>query len=308
MSSLARPDAFDWTLVRSFLLVLEAGSLTAAARRHGLHQPTLSRHVAELEAQLGAPLFERTGRGVRATPVALAMADAARQMRSASQAVAHAVAAQRESLTGTVRLATSEVAAAYLLPEVLVALQQAEPGIQVELVVSNSLSNLLAREADIAVRMLRPSQSSLVARQLAELPIVPCAHRDYLARHGTPRVPEELPRHRLIGFDQDETILRGFARMGLPLGREAFALRCDNQLAASALLAAGAGIGFAARYVLPLLPGVVPLLPQLAIPPMPCWLAVHRELRGSALVRRVWEHLADGIPRVLAAREAATLA
>ena len=305
MTDPTRPDAFDWTLVRSFLLVLEAGSLTAAARRHGLHQPTLSRHVAELEAQLGAALFERTGRGVRPTPVAQAMADAARQMRSASQALAQAVVARRDSLVGTVRVATSEVAAVYLLPEVLASLQQAEPGIQVELVVSNALSNLLAREADIAVRMLRPAQATLVGRRLAELPIVPCAHRDYLARAGTPLTPEELPRHRLIGFDQDDTILRGFARMGLPLPREAFALRCDNQIAATALLAAGAGIGFAARYVLPLLPGVVPILPQLAIPPMPCWLAVHRELRGSALVRRVWEHLAEGIPRVLAARAAA---
>jgi DNA-binding transcriptional LysR family regulator len=60
-------DRFDWSLVRSFLAVLDAGSVTAAAKQLGATQPTLSRHVAELEAELGAPLFERTGRGVTPT-------------------------------------------------------------------------------------------------------------------------------------------------------------------------------------------------------------------------------------------------
>ena len=292
-------QAFDWALVRSFLAVLDAGSLMGAARRLGAQQPTLSRHIAELEAQLGAPLFERTGRGVTPTAAALAIADAARQMESGADQLAMQLAGRRDATSGSVRITTSQVAASYLMPSVLVALQQSEPGIQVELVASNQLSNLLRREADIALRMVRPAQISLVARKLAELPIVAAAHQSYLQRQGTPRKMQDLLQHRLIGYDRDETIERGFARLGLVLPRQAFALRTDDQVAYGRLVASGAGIGFVAQYNLAHWPGVVPLLPMLQIPPLPCWLAVHREIRGSKVVRRVYDFLAEAVPREL---------
>jgi DNA-binding transcriptional LysR family regulator len=291
---------FDWALVRSFLAVLDAGSLMGAARRVGARQPTLSRHVAELEAQLGTPLFERTGRGVTPTAAALAIADAARQMQHGADTLARALQRTRDATGGSVRLTTSQVAATWLLPPVLAELQRAEPGIAVALVASNELSNLLRREADIAVRMVRPVQASLVARKIAELPIVAAAHTSYLARFGTPRRPADLLRHRLIGYDRDDTIVRGFARLGLPLERETFPLRTDDQVAYGRLVASGAGIGFVAAYNLASWPGVQPLLPMLAIPPLPCWLAVHREIRGNRVVRRVYDFLADAIPRELA--------
>ncbi len=293
---------FDWALVRSFLAVLDAGSLMGAARRIGAQQPTLSRHVAELEAQLGAPLFERTGRGVTPTAAALAIADAARQMEAGALALARGLARERSAETGTVRITTSEVAASWLLPPVIAALQAEEPGIAIELVASNQLSNLLRREADIAVRMVRPAQGSVVAKKLADFRIVAAAHRDYLARSGTPRRPEDLLQHRLVGYDRDDSILRGFAHSGLSLAREQFALRCDDQVAYGLLVACGAGIGFVAEYTLRHWPGVVALLPQLVIPTLPCWLAVHREIRSNRLVRRVYDFLAEAIPRELAAR------
>jgi DNA-binding transcriptional LysR family regulator len=291
---------FDWTLVRSFLAVLDAGSVMGAARRLGARQPTLSRHVAELEAQLGAPLFERTGRGVTPTEAARAIADAARQMQAGADALACQLAGTRDAASGSVRITTSQVAAAWLLPPVLAALRQAEPGIEVELVASNQLTNLLRREADIAVRMVRPTQGSLLARKLADIPIGAAAHADYLARAGTPRRPQDLLQHRLIGYDRDDTIVRGFAQLGLVLPREAFALRTDDQVAYGQLIAAGAGIGFVALYNIRCWPGVQRLLPTLPIPPLPCWLAVHREIRGSKVVRRVFDFLAEAVPRELA--------
>jgi DNA-binding transcriptional LysR family regulator len=199
-------------------------------------------------------------------------------------------------------ITTSTVAASYLLPPVLAALQQAEPGIAVELVASNDLANLLRREADIAVRMVRPAQESLVAKKLADIAIVACAHKSYLKRAGTPRGPADLLNHRhtLIGYDKDTLILRAAAQAGLPLTREHFALRTDDQLAYGRLIAAGAGIGFVADYNLRHWPGVVPVLPGLPIAPLPCWLAVHREIRGSGVVRRVYDFLAEAIPRELA--------
>ena len=292
-------SSFDWALVKSFLAVLEAGSLMGAARTLGAQQPTLSRHIAELEAQLGTPLFERTGRGVLPTAAALAMADAARQMQQGAEQLGRTLLRQRDATTGSVRISTSEVAAVWLLPQVLAALHQAEPGIQIELVASNGMSNLLRREADIAVRMLRPAQASLVARKLGDVAIIAAAHESYLARAGTPRKPEDLAQHTLVGYDRDDTVLRGFAALGLPLARGQFALRTDSQVAYGRLVAAGAGIGFVAAYNIAAWPGVRRLLPMLKIPPLPCWLAVHREIRANRVVRRVYDFLAAALPPVL---------
>jgi DNA-binding transcriptional LysR family regulator len=292
---------FDWALVRSFLAVLEAGSLMSAARKLQAQQPTLSRHVAELERQLGAPLFERTGRGVTPTAAAHAIADAARTMQAAAEQLGRSIAGQRDATTGSVRVAASQVAATWLLPPVLAALQRAEPGISIELVASNRLENLLRREADIAVRMVRPAQSSLVARKLADVEAGAYAHRDYLARAGTPRRPQDLLAHRLIGYDRDESLIRSFARAGIVVERAQFALRCDDQVACGHLVAAGAGIGFMSRYSARRLAGLERVLPRVTIPPLPCWLAVHREIRASKVVRKVYDFLADAIPRELAA-------
>jgi len=288
-------NAFDWGLVRSFVAVLDAGSLMGAARHLGAQQPTLSRHIAELEAQLGTALFERSGRGMVPTAAALALADAARATSEGAEAFTGAVAGRRAATTGTVRITTSQVAASYLLPTVLAELQRTEPGIQIELVVSNAVTNLLRREADIAVRMVRPGQGSLVARKLGDIAIVACAHRRYLRRHGTPQSPQELLRHRLIGYDRDDTILRGFQRQGVRLAAGHFAFRTDDHIAYGQLVAAGAGIGFVAAYNLPFWDGVIPVLPALRIPSLPCWLAVHREIRGNAIVRRVYDFLADAV-------------
>ena len=186
---------FDWGLVRSFLAVLDAGSVSAAAKRGGMQQPTLSRHVAELEAQLGAPLFERTGRGVVATGAALAIVDAARRMEDAALAVARGLATARSATRGVVRVTTSQVAATWLLPAALARLQRAHPEIELELVASNELTNLLRREADIAVRMVRPAQQSLVARKLGEIAIVAAAHRSYLAKAPPLRSVADLAAH-----------------------------------------------------------------------------------------------------------------
>lgn len=297
------PASFDWQLVRSFLAVLEAGSFTGAARSTGAHQPTLTRHVAELEAQLGTPLFERTGRGVVPTGAAMAIVGAARQMQAGATALSATISGRREHLGGTVRITTSQVAAAYLLPPLLAELQAAEPSIQLELVASNRVDNLLRRDADIAVRMARPSQGSLLARRIAEIPVGAYAHRRYLEAAGVPRTPAELLSHRLIGHDTDDIIVRGFASLGMTVPRERFAIRTDDHVAYGRLLAAGAGIGFVACYNAATWPGVVRVLPGLRIPPMPCWLAVHREIRGNRSVRHVFDFLAASLPRRLAELE-----
>jgi DNA-binding transcriptional LysR family regulator len=292
-------ERFDWALVRSFLAVLDAGSVMGAARRTGAQQPTLSRHIAELEAQLGVPLFERTGRGVSPTNAALAIVAAARQMQQGADALGHTLARQRDLTTGTVRITASMVAATYLLPPVIAAFHAQEPGIELELIASTQITNLLRREADIAVRMVRPEQTSLVARKLGNVGIGAYAHERYLRRAGTPTEPGDLPRHTLIGYASSDVLVRGFAALGMPLGREAFALRTDDQVAYGRLIAEGAGIGFVAHYNARHWPQVQRTLPALAIPPLPCWLAVHREIRSNKVVRRVYDFLVDALPGAL---------
>jgi DNA-binding transcriptional LysR family regulator len=217
--------------------------------------------VAELESQLGAPLFERTGRGVSPTTTALAIADAARQMEAGALALSHTLAGRRDASSGTVKISTSMVAATYLLPPLLAQLRGEQPDIHLELVASDQISNLLRREADIAVRMARPEQTSLVARKLGSVGIGAYAHERYLARAGTPRKPRELAQHSLIGYATDDTIERGFAALGLLLARTQFALRTDDQVAYGRLVAEGAGIGFVAHYNVRHWPGVKRVLP-----------------------------------------------
>lgn len=287
--------SFDWALVKSFVAVLDTGSLMGAARKLGAQQPTLSRHIAELEAQLGTPLFERTGRGLVPTAAALAIETAAREMDLGAVALARVLARQNETTTGVVRISASQEVSSYLLPPVLAALHAVEPNIQIELVASNTISNLLRREADIAVRMVRPSQGSLVAKKIGDAPIFACAHKRYLKAAGTPAHPQELLAHKIIGYDRDDTIVRGFAQMGIEITRDKFVACTDDHLAYGQLIAAGLGIGFTSGFHLRNLDGVVPILPTLQIPPLPCWLAVHREIRGSVIVRRVYDFLADAL-------------
>jgi len=294
-------QGLDWALVRSFLAVMDAGSVSAAARATQGHQPTLSRHLTELETQLGVPLFERTGRGVRPTAAGLEVLPAARQMQAAAEALARSVTRGREATRGTVRITASQVVATWLLPSLVAEFQRAEPEIAIEIVSSNAVQNLLRREADIAVRMVRPDQGSLIARKLGEVGIGAYAHADYLAAMGTPRTPDDLVGHRLIGYDRDDTILRGFARMGVVLTPAHFAVRTDDQVANGQLVVAGAGIGFAADYWAALWPGVQRVLPDLPIPALPCWLTVHREIRGNGVVKRVYDFLAEAIPARLQA-------
>jgi DNA-binding transcriptional LysR family regulator len=292
---------FDWTLVRSFLAVLEQGSLSAAARRLGSNQPTIGRHVAELESQLDCVLFERTGRGLSATPMARVIADHARAMEEGADALARAVQGRRRETGGTVRITASQTVACYLLPPLLARLRDEEPGIALELVSSNQVSNLLRREADIAVRMVRPVQGALVARRLCDIGIGAYAHRRYLARAGVPQRPEQLLEHTLLGFDTDDGIERAMRAAGMAVGRDSFAVRTDDHVLYWRMLVAGAGIGFVTHHLARAEPQVRRVLPRLPIPPLTCWLAVHREVRSSRPIRRVWDFLAEAIPAAVGA-------
>jgi DNA-binding transcriptional LysR family regulator len=288
-------NQFDWTLVRSFLAALEQGSLLAASRVVRASQPTIGRHIAELESQLGVVLFERTGRGLRPTAEAMRMADAARLMESGAHQMMRNVTGANDEISGTVRVTASQPVACYLLPPLFAKLRVELPEVQIELISSNAVSNLLRREADIAVRMVRPDQATLVAKRVGNVIVRACAHQDYIRRRGTPRDPADLLNHELIGGDTNEEILRGFNSMGLPVQRESFKFRSDDLNATWAAVRAGLGIGFVSEYQIRAEPSIVTVLPILKIPPLPVWLTVHREIRTNKRIRAVYDFLAHAI-------------
>lgn len=291
---------FPWDHVRSFLAALEHGSLMGAARATGVSQPTLGRHISELEAHWRLVLFERTGRGLAPTEDAMRLAEAARDMAQQAARLGRLASGSERSVQGRVRLAASQPVACALLPPILARMRAAYPDIEIELVVSNSLSNLLRREADIALRMVRPEQSSLVARRIAEIPIQACAHQDYITTRGTPGSAAELLQHDLITGDQHDEVVPALAAQGFPTARLRFGLRSDDLIAQWAAVRAGMGIGFAAAYLVRAHPEVRPLLPRLPLPRFPVWLTVHRELRTSARIRAVYDYLAEAVPAALA--------
>lgn len=290
---------FDWSLVQSFLAALDRGSLLGAARALNASQPTIGRHIAELESQLGVVLFERTGRGLLPTAMALQLAESARAMEAGAHQLARSVSGAQAGAGGTVRITASQPVACALLPPVLARMRQQLPDVQVELVASNEVTNLLRREADIALRMVRPDQASLVAKRIGAVRLTACAHRDYLRRKGVPRQPPDLLQHELVGNDRHEDIPQGFAAMGYPVEREHFAFRTDDLMAYWEAVRAGLGIGFVAAYLLRKDPDVVPVLPQLPLPELPIWLTVHREIRTSHRIRAVYDFLAQEVPAAL---------
>ena len=281
----------DWNLIRSFVGVAETGSLSAAARKLAASQPTLGRHIAELEQALGVVLFRRGRMGYELTEQGAALLERARTVGEAANAFARLATGATEQVAGTVRVAASEVVSAYVLPSMVARLRQQERGIEVEIVASNRVENLLRRDADIAVRMVAPAQQDLIARKIADLPLTACAAKIYLDRRGRPETPEDLLTHDLIGYDRATDLIQGFAALGVSIDRHAFGFRTDNQIVFWEAIRAGNGVGFAQRVLAERDPLVEAILPELVLPALPMWLVMHRDVRTSARVRRVADFL-----------------
>ena len=288
-------DALDWNLIKSFVAVAETGSLSAAARRLSSSQPTIGRHIAELEKSIDVTLFRRGKRGYVLTEAGSALFERGLAVSEQATAFSHLALGSVEAIEGTVRIAASEVVAACVLPEILAQLGIEEPGLELEIVASNQVENLLRRDADIAIRMVRPAQQELVARKVADIELCACAATTYLDRRGRPSAVSELARHDLIGFDRSDDIIRAIASYGLMLERSAFRIRSDNQILLWEAIRAGNGIGFAQFPLAERDPGIERLLPEVPLPSLPVWLAMHRDVRKSVRIRRVADFLHDAL-------------
>jgi len=285
----------SWDELRTFAEVARDGSLSGAARRLGLTQPTVGRHIDALEAALGLTLFTRSPRGLAPTPAALALEPHVEAMAAAAAALARTASGEAAADRGAVRVTASEIVGVEVLPPMLAAFHAEHPGIAIELALTNRTQDLARRDADIAVRMVRPTQSGLVARRLGSSRISLFAHRDYLARFGEPRSLADLASHCFIGFDRDNSTFRGAGDFARSMTRESFGLRCDSDLAQLAALRAGVGIGGCQDNIARRTPELVPVLPNAFHYALEVWLVMHEDLKATRRVRLLFDHLAAGL-------------
>ncbi|QBM29370.1 LysR family transcriptional regulator [Hydrogenophaga pseudoflava] len=285
----------DWNQLKAFLETAETGSLSAAARKLGLTQPTLSRQVAAIEQRMGVTLFERVGKSMVLTTTGMDLLEHARAMGAAAEALGLAATGRSQAVGGVVSVTASDAVAAYLLPPLVKQLREQEPGIAIELIPSNALSDLLRREADIAIRHVKPEQPELIARFIREATAHFYASEDWVKTHGHPRSAEDAAHLPFVGSDRQGRYL-GYLRMhGLPVNESNFSCYVDHTVAHWALVQKGLGIGAMMEEIARDTPGVVRVLDD--VPPIrfPVWLVTHRELRTSRRIRVVFEALAEGL-------------
>ncbi|WP_160008122.1 LysR family transcriptional regulator [Rhizobium sp. 18055] len=285
----------NWDFYRSFLTVLQQGSLSAAARELGLTQPTIGRHVDALEQAIGAELFTRSPNGLLPTDAALELQPYAETLAATSAALLRTASSRRDRVSGTVRISASEIIGVEVLPPILADLQEAYPDLQIELSASDAIEDLVNREADIAVRMAEPSQDALVVKRIGELPLAFYAHRRYLERHGTPATLSDLAHHRLIGFDRQTAYIRMITkRYPMPQGI-AFDFRADSSLVQLSAIRAGLGIGICQVGLARRNPDLVQLLPNDFRLPLHTWVAMHESLKTAPRCRVTFDALVVGL-------------
>lgn len=277
----------DVNLIRSFWAVAESGSFSAAARKLGSTQPTLTRQIQALEQQTGLHLFERSNKGLSITEAGARLVEASRHMVESVDAFHLAATGQDDHMEGEVRISVNEVIGYFLLPNAIAALQLAYPSIHIELDINNSFASLSQRDADIAFRMSEPNQPDLVRRSLSPLPLGIYGSRKLIERHGKPESLEHLLQMPFIGFDKELLLINAFSGMGIKVNRKHFCIRTDGLLEQISLARAGAGFCIVQRPLARQFPELEPVLEHIALPKLPFWLVCHSDIQYSKKINAV---------------------
>lgn len=285
--------AFDWNQARAFLATVEEGSLSAAARALGLTQPTLGRQVAALEEDLGILLFDRVGKSLVLTPSGLELLDHVRAMCDAASRISLTASGQSQTIDGQVRITASDVMSAHILPPALERLREIAPLLEIDVVAANDIRDLQLREADIAIRHIRPEQPDLIARHVSDATAHFYASTSYLDRHGRPKSFDALRGHAFIGFGDNDRMIERLNAFGLSLTRENFRLGSESGVVAWEMARHGLGLIVMSDEVAADTPGIERILPEMEPFKFPIWLTTHRELHTSRRIRLVFDLLAD---------------
>jgi len=287
---------FDWNQVRAFLATVEEGTLSGAARVLGLTQPTLGRQVAALEESLNITLFERVGKSLILTQAGTDLLEHVRAMGEAASRISLSAAGHVQEVQGEVRVSVSDGVAAYILPEILRDLRKMAPLLTVEVLAEDRLSDLRRREADIAIRHLRPEDPELIGKRLKDGTGGFYASTEWLDRNGRPRTLADLDRAEMIGLDRPERMIAEFNKRGIALTTLNFPVRSSSSVVAWEMVRRGLGVGVQSDRIGALTPGVERLqIEGLAPISFPNWLITHRELKNSRRIRVVFDLLAEAL-------------
>ncbi|MGE4062801.1 MAG: LysR family transcriptional regulator [Rhodospirillaceae bacterium] len=288
-------NTLDWSILRDFIAVAETGSLSQAARRLRLSQPTLSRRIAALEEQLKAQLFQRTPRGLLLTDAGEQVLAGARRVEEEALAIERQAEAAHQTLTGTVRISVTEGLGSLWLPRKLAAFHAAYPGVCVEVLVDNRTVNLIRREADIAIRMFRPDQPDLIAKKAGDLVMGLYGSDAYLERYGRPSKPADLKDHYHVGFDESMSTHPGVQKLERHFTPEKIVHRSSSFVGQLSATLAGIGIGAHDCVLADAEPTLERLMPEHFKHEIEIWLVTHADLRRSARIRAVFDFLSDAI-------------
>ncbi|WP_067216021.1 LysR family transcriptional regulator [Marinomonas gallaica] len=284
-------NTFDWNHARVFLTVANMGSLTAAADAHDLSQSTLSRQMSSLEAQLGLTLFERMGRGIQVTDAGHQLIRYIEVMQEAATQMSLSAKGQSESLRGSVTLAVSELDAAFRIPSIVKRIREQAPELQLNIEVSNAMSNLKTREADIAIRNKRPEQADLITRKLAMEPIDLFGREEYVSQLER----TDYKNVQIIGFDQQEKVIGMLNQRGWSVGVENFQVTTSFQWLHVVLAHQGDSMVILPTDIGNRLGFKAVRRSEQPLFELPVWLVSHRELRTNPRVRFVFDQLATGL-------------
>lgn len=283
---------FNWNRAKAFLKTAETGSLSAAAKALNMTQPTLGRQVTALEEELGVALFERVGRGLVLTPNGRQLLEFVQQMSHSANRLMLSASGQNEHIAGNITITATDVMAYHQLPPILVQLRQEEPELSVQVIASNSASDLLRREADIAVRSFRPTEDELIGRKLRDEQACLYASREYLKRLGNPVTPAGFQEADFLGFTDNQRYLDTLNEWGFDLNESHFSMICESLIIHWQLVLSGAGVGVMVDTIGDADPRVSRVCPDLPPFTSELWLVTHRELNTSRRVRRVFDFLA----------------
>jgi DNA-binding transcriptional LysR family regulator len=292
-----RMNGFDWNQMRGFIAAAETGSLSAAARKLGLTQPTLSRQVAALEEALGLTLFERIGKKLVLTETGLDLLHHGKSMAEAADSLALVATGRSQTTEGLVSISAGDGMSVNVMPRIVAKIRDIAPQISIELVVSNALSDLRRREADIAIRHVAPQEPDLIGKKLRDAHARFYASEDWIAKNGHPKKPEDISGSDLIAFERTERFVQYMQGFGIDVTPASFPVSSANTLACEHLTREGLGISPLMTEIADKTPGLVRVLEDLPPFTFPIWLVTHRELRTSRRIRLVFDILAEELSK-----------
>jgi DNA-binding transcriptional LysR family regulator len=284
----------EWDDLRYILAVASAGSLAGAARNLGVNHTTVLRRVGAFEARLGLRLFERMPTGYVLTVGGEELVAAARQIDDTVTSLERKLAGQDLRLSGVIRVTSTDTLMVSILPEILAEFRAANPGIGIEVALSNVMLNLTRREADIAIRPAKDPPETLVGRRIAKIAFAIYGSSQYLSRR---RKTDDLAGHQWVGPDDSlaDTSVAQWMRSELP--ESEIVLRADSLLAMREAARAGLGLAALPCYLGDTSSGLVCVHRPIAAMQTMLWILTHEDLRRTARIRAFTEFAAKAFAR-----------